>query len=121
MSASSFGPRDSRHTEPIVGGPNDSAGADSEAASALVARIPIRISETSFSGPRVQQPTTSDTARSHYDREINTERLDEAGRHGDPPSGNRGGDILLADSTIFSTLFGGDESLERLWKNIVTV
>jgi hypothetical protein len=25
---------------------------------------------------------------------------------------------LLADSTIFSTLFGGDESLERFWKNL---
>ena len=30
-----------------------------------------------------------------------------------PPSGKRAGDILLADSTIFTTLFGGDESLER--------
>src|SRR5262249_55907146 len=28
-----------------------------------------------------------------------------------PPAGERGGDILLADSTIFTTLFGGDESL----------
>ena len=35
-----------------------------------------------------------------------------------PPSGERVGDILLADSTIFSTLFGTDESLERFWKNI---
>lgn len=35
-----------------------------------------------------------------------------------PPSGTRAGDVLLADSTIFSTLFGGDESLERFWKNI---
>jgi len=33
---------------------------------------------------------------------------------------NAPGDILLADSTIFTTLFGGDESLERFWKNIVT-
>jgi len=38
-----------------------------------------------------------------------------------PPDGKRAGDILLADSTIFTTLFGGDESLERFWKNIVTV
>ncbi len=30
------------------------------------------------------------------------------------------GDVLLADSTIFSTLFGGDESLERFWKNLAT-
>ena len=36
------------------------------------------------------------------------------------PSGNRAGDVLMADSTIFSTLFGGDESLERFWKNLVT-
>jgi hypothetical protein len=28
------------------------------------------------------------------------------------------GDILLADSTIFTTLFGGDESLARFWKNL---
>jgi hypothetical protein len=35
-----------------------------------------------------------------------------------PPTGARAGDILIADSTIFSTLFGGDESLERFWKNI---
>lgn len=35
-----------------------------------------------------------------------------------PPMGERGGDILLADSTIFTTLFGGDESLERFWKNL---
>jgi hypothetical protein len=37
-----------------------------------------------------------------------------------PPRGDRAGDILLADSTIFTTLFGGDESLERFWKNIAT-
>jgi hypothetical protein len=37
-----------------------------------------------------------------------------------PPNGARAGDILMADSTIFSTLFGIDESLERLWKNIAT-
>jgi hypothetical protein len=37
-----------------------------------------------------------------------------------PPSGKRAGDILLADSTIFTTLFGGDESLERFWKNLAT-
>ena len=35
-----------------------------------------------------------------------------------PPTGERAGDILLADSTIFTTLFGGDESLERFWNNI---
>ena len=37
-----------------------------------------------------------------------------------PPSGARAGDVLVADSTIFSTLFGGDESLERFWKNIAS-
>ena len=37
-----------------------------------------------------------------------------------PPKGDRAGDILLADSTIFTTLFGGDESLEQFWKNIAT-
>jgi hypothetical protein len=37
------------------------------------------------------------------------------------PAGNgRAGDILLADSTIFTTLFGGDEGLERFWKNLAT-
>lgn len=38
-----------------------------------------------------------------------------------PPSGERAGDILLADSTIFSTLFGADESVKRFWKNLVTI
>jgi hypothetical protein len=35
-----------------------------------------------------------------------------------PPAGERAGDILLADSTIFTTLFGGDDSLEQFWKNL---
>lgn len=35
-----------------------------------------------------------------------------------PPSGARAGDVLFADSTIFSTLFGSDESLERFWRNL---
>lgn len=38
-----------------------------------------------------------------------------------PPSGERAGDILMADSTIFSTLFGVDTSLERFWKNLATM
>jgi hypothetical protein len=38
-----------------------------------------------------------------------------------PPSGNRAGDILLADSTIFTTLFGVDKSLERFWVNLATL
>lgn len=37
-----------------------------------------------------------------------------------PPQGERAGDILLADSTIFTTLFGGDASLERFWTNLAT-
>jgi hypothetical protein len=36
-----------------------------------------------------------------------------------PPDGTRAGDILLLDSTVFSTLFGGDESLRRFWRNLV--
>ncbi|HWI41959.1 MAG TPA: hypothetical protein VNX25_10770 [Verrucomicrobiae bacterium] len=35
-----------------------------------------------------------------------------------PPEGERAGDILFADSTIFSTLFGADESLQNFWRNI---
>ena len=37
-----------------------------------------------------------------------------------PPAGDRAGDLLLADSTVFNTLFGGDESLERFWRNLAT-
>jgi hypothetical protein len=37
-----------------------------------------------------------------------------------PPGDGRAGDVLVADSTIFSTLFGADESLEHFWKNIAT-
>lgn len=36
-----------------------------------------------------------------------------------PPSSDRAGEILLADSTVFSTLFGADESLQRFWRNLV--
>jgi hypothetical protein len=35
-----------------------------------------------------------------------------------PPSGARAGDILLADLTIFTTLFGGTDSLDRFWNNL---
>jgi hypothetical protein len=37
-----------------------------------------------------------------------------------PPAGVRPGDVLVADSTLFSTLFGVDKSLERFWRNIAT-
>lgn len=35
-----------------------------------------------------------------------------------PPNGRRAGDILLIDSTHFTTLFGGTESLSNLWRNL---
>ena len=35
-----------------------------------------------------------------------------------PPTGARVGHILLADSTIFTTLFGGDDSLKNFWRNV---
>ena len=37
-----------------------------------------------------------------------------------PPSGERAGDIIMADSTLFVNLFGGDESLRNFWRNIAT-
>lgn len=37
-----------------------------------------------------------------------------------PPTTERGGEVLLADSTIFSTLFGADDSLKRFWTNLAT-
>jgi hypothetical protein len=37
-----------------------------------------------------------------------------------PPKGDRAGDILFADSTIFSTLFGADDSLRNFWRNLAT-
>ena len=38
-----------------------------------------------------------------------------------PPNERRAGNILLADSTIFTTLFGGVESLETFWKNLASL
>src|SRR5246500_1932608 len=38
-----------------------------------------------------------------------------------PTTTRRAGHILLADSTIFTTLFGGVESLETFWKNLATM
>ncbi|WP_405142790.1 hypothetical protein OG589_35915 [Sphaerisporangium sp. NBC_01403] len=37
-----------------------------------------------------------------------------------PPSGERAGDVIMADSTIFSTLFGADESLRAFWGNLAS-
>ncbi|MCP2625267.1 hypothetical protein NLB33_20690 [Mycolicibacterium smegmatis] len=38
-----------------------------------------------------------------------------------PPDGERAGDIVLVDSTTFTTLFGGTDSLKRLWHNLATM
>lgn len=38
-----------------------------------------------------------------------------------PPDGDRAGDIVLVDSTHFTTLFGGTDSLENFWRNLATM
>ncbi len=38
-----------------------------------------------------------------------------------PPAGKRAGDIVLVDSTNFTTLFGGTESLKNFWHNLATM
>ena len=38
-----------------------------------------------------------------------------------PPTDTRAGDIVLIDSTHFTTLFGGTESLSNLWHNLATM
>lgn len=38
-----------------------------------------------------------------------------------PPDNQRAGDIVMVDSTNFTTLFGGTESLENFWKNLATM
>jgi hypothetical protein len=38
-----------------------------------------------------------------------------------PPAGQRAGDIILVDSTNFTTLFGGTESLKNFWHNLATM
>jgi hypothetical protein len=35
-----------------------------------------------------------------------------------PPSERRAGDIVLVDSTNFTTLFGGTDSLVNFWRNL---
>jgi hypothetical protein len=37
-----------------------------------------------------------------------------------PPKDKRAGEVLLVDSTVFSTLFGADDSLKQFWKNLAT-
>ncbi len=39
----------------------------------------------------------------------------------DAPDGQRAGDIVLVDSTHFTTLFGGTDSLRNLWHNLATM
>jgi hypothetical protein len=38
-----------------------------------------------------------------------------------PPLGERAGDIVLVDSTNFTTLFGGTDSLKNFWHNVATM
>ncbi len=38
-----------------------------------------------------------------------------------PPTGQRAGDIILVDSTNFTTLFGGTDSLKNFWHNLATM
>ena len=38
-----------------------------------------------------------------------------------PPAAQRAGDIVLIDSTHFTTLFGGTDSLRNLWRNLATM
>jgi hypothetical protein len=38
-----------------------------------------------------------------------------------PPGGRRAGDIVMVDSTNFTTLFGGTDSLKNFWKNLATM
>lgn len=38
-----------------------------------------------------------------------------------PPTGQRAGDIVLCDSTNFTTLFGGTDSLQNFWRNLVAM
>jgi hypothetical protein len=38
-----------------------------------------------------------------------------------PPAGVRAGDIVMVDSTNFTTLFGGTDSLKNFWKNLATM
>ncbi|GAA2566960.1 hypothetical protein [Mycolicibacterium diernhoferi] len=38
-----------------------------------------------------------------------------------PPTGERAGDIVVVDSTHFTTLFGGTDSLKTFWHNLVTM
>lgn len=68
-------------------------------------------------------------------RVLGRQRVDQTKRHpftdeGDtefnaliwmPPAAQRAGDIVLIDSTHFTTLFGGTDSLRNLWHNLATM
>jgi len=38
-----------------------------------------------------------------------------------PPGGQRAGDIVMVDSTNFTTLFGGTDSLKQFWQNFAAM
>jgi hypothetical protein len=38
-----------------------------------------------------------------------------------PPTSDRAGDVVLADSTIFTVLFGESESIRNFWRNLATM
>ena len=38
-----------------------------------------------------------------------------------PPTDSRAGDIVMVDSTNFTTLFGGTDSLKNFWRNLATM
>lgn len=38
-----------------------------------------------------------------------------------PPAGERAGEIVLVDSTHFTTLFGGTDSLKNFWRNLAVM
>jgi hypothetical protein len=38
-----------------------------------------------------------------------------------PPTEEQPGDIVLVDSTHFTTLFGGTDSLESFWRNLAAM
>ncbi|HEU4412120.1 MAG TPA: hypothetical protein VFS43_43160 [Polyangiaceae bacterium] len=38
-----------------------------------------------------------------------------------PPAGDRRGDVVVGDATLWSSHFGGVEGLQRLWRNVATM
>jgi hypothetical protein len=38
-----------------------------------------------------------------------------------PPAGPRAGNVVVCDATLWSSAFGGTESLRRLWENVLDV